>query len=85
MRMHSINGLDVNLMDNSNIAMLSMNLESGSSPFTTLIVSPLIQSAVGILIDFKSTANASKQMYTCYYCPKMIETILSMCYIHAHH
>ena len=48
------------LMDNCNMAMLSMDLESRSSLFTTIAVSTLIQLAVGILLDTRNAATASK-------------------------
>ena len=52
----------------------------------TITVLPLIQSAVRVLLDFRNAATVSKQnvIRMCNYHPKMVETILSMCYIRTH-
>ena len=62
-----VSGLDGNSMDNFNIVTLSMELRKCiSSPFTTIItVLPLIQSAIGILLDSRNAATASKPNVIC--------------------
>ena len=65
-----------NLMDNSNMAILS--LEPRQQIITlhnNFTVSFFIQSAVGILLDTRNAAAASKPnvTYICYYHPKIIE------------
>ena len=54
-----------NSMDNYNMAMLSMEPKNGSSPFTAITVSPLIQSAVGILLDSRNAAATKKPNIAC--------------------
>ena len=63
------------------------SLECRSSSFTILTRLPLAQSAVGILLDSRNIVTASKPIKYCthYYHLKIIDTILSMCYVHNHH
>ena len=52
-----------NSIDNSNMAMLSMEPRKWiltTQPFTIITVSPLIQSAVDILLDSRNAAITSK-------------------------
>ena len=52
-------------MENSNMAMLSMEHKCELSSFTTFTVSPLILLAVGILLDTRIAATASKPNVAC--------------------
>ena len=53
-------------MDNYKIAtLLRRSLEKGSSPLVTIIVSLLIKSAVGILLDTRNAATISKPNVAC--------------------
>ena len=60
-----INGLNDNLMEYSNMTRLSMQHLKQSSPFITVIVSPLIQSAVGILLDSRNASTVGKPTVAC--------------------
>ena len=63
------------------------SLECRSSSFTILTILPLAQSAEGILLDSRNIVTVSKPIKYCmhYYHLKIIDTILSMCYVHNHH
>ena len=54
------------LMDNCNMTTLSTEpIKNGSSPCTTITVSPLIQSAVSILLYTRNAATVSKPNIVC--------------------
>ena len=75
-----------NLMDNSNMATLSMEPRNWiiTHYSNTITGSPLIQVAVGMLRDSRNVSTASKPssywMHMSYYHAKVIGTILSTCY-----
>ena len=75
-----------NSMDNSNMAMLSME------PRKMIIILHNNNCLTSCLIIYKHFTGLQKscncwqtKCYLCYYHPKVIETILSICYVHTHH
>ena len=82
----STNGFHDNSRDNYSMAMLSME------PRKWIIALHNNYSLTSYSISCRHITCHQKccncqqtKCYMCYHCPKIIETILSMCYLHTHH